>query len=243
MNRNRPLAYQRVLLKLSGEFLQGNKKGGIDPKVLHSIACEVRDAHKMGVQIGIVIGGGNIFRGIHSNSAEIDRTAADYMGMLATIINSLAFQNALENIGAETRVQSAIEVSKIAEPFLVRKAVNHLESGRIVIFAAGTGSPYFSTDTAAVLRALEIQADVILKGTKVDGVYDRDPVKHSNAKYYKYISYIDIISKNLKVMDLTAITLCRENKMPIIVFNLKKKGNIRNVICGMPIGTVVGADK
>ena len=233
--------YKRVLLKLSGEVLQGNQKGGIDPNILKFIADEVKAAVSLNVQIGIVIGGGNIFRGIDSDSNGIDRVSADYMGMLATIINSLALQNALEKIGIQTRVQSAIEMREIAESFIVRKAIRHLEKGRIVIFAAGTGNPYFSTDTAAALRAIEINADVILKATKVDGVYDKDPMKDNKAKLFKYIRYIDVLSMKLKVMDSTSISLCRDNNLPIIVFNLEKRGNVRDVICGKSIGTIVGA--
>lgn len=232
-------AYKRILLKLSGEALQGNKEGGIDPAVLHHIAREVRSVSKLGVQIGIVIGGGNIFRGIDSESKGIDRASADYMGMLATVINSLALQNALESAGVVTRVQTAIEMRQIAEPFIVRRALRHLDKGRIVIFAAGTGNPYFTTDTAAALRALEIHADAILKGTKVDGIFDRDPMVYRDAVYFNKIKYIEVLSKNLKVMDSTAISLCRDNRLRIIVFNLEKKGNLRAVVCGKAIGTIV----
>ncbi len=232
--------YQRILLKLSGEALQGKKAGGIDPEFLLYISEEIKDVVHLGVQIGVVVGGGNIFRGINADEKGIDRASADYMGMLATVINSLALQNVLEKAGIPTRVQSAIEMREIAEPFIVRRAVRHLEKGRIVIFAAGTGSPYFSTDTAASLRAMEIRADVILKATKVDRVYDKDPLKNEDAVLFKKISYIDVLSKNLKVMDSTSISLCRDNGLPIIVFNLEKKGNILGVVCGKPIGTIVG---
>ena len=232
--------YKRILLKLSGESLLGKQSFGIDPDVANFIAEEIKSVSDLNVQIGIVVGGGNIFRGLEADSKGIDRTSADYMGMLATVINSLALQSALEMHGLPTRVQSSIEMHEIAEPFIQRKAVRHLEKGRIVIFAGGTGNPYFTTDTAAALRAMEIKADVIMKATKVDGVYDSDPVKNKSAKMFKKISYIGVLTKNLKVMDATAISLCRDNLLPIIVFNLQKKGNIRSVICGKKIGTYVG---
>ena len=232
--------YKRILLKLSGESLLGKQSFGIDPDVANFIAEEIKDVSDLKVQIGIVVGGGNIFRGLEAGSKGIDRTSADYMGMLATVINSLALQSALEAHGIPTRVQSAIEMQEIAEPFIQRRAIRHLEKGRIVIFAGGTGNPYFTTDTAASLRAMEIKADVIMKATKVDGVYDSDPIKNKSAKMFKNISYIDVLTKNLKVMDATAISLCRDNLLPIIVFNLQKKGNIRDVICGKKIGTYVG---
>ena len=232
--------YKRILLKLSGESLLGKQPFGVDPKVANFIAEEIKSVSDLHVQIGIVIGGGNIFRGLEAGSKGIDRTSADYMGMLATVINSLALQSALEMHGLPTRVQSSIEMHEIAEPFIQRKAVRHLEKGRIVIFAGGTGNPYFTTDTAAALRAMEIKADIIMKATKVDGVYDSDPVKNKSAKMFKKISYIDVLTKNLKVMDATAISLCRDNLLPIIVFNLQRKGNIRSVICGKKIGTYVG---
>jgi len=212
----------------------------VDPDIANYIADEIKSLSDLKIQIGIVIGGGNIFRGIEASAKGMDRTTADYMGMLATVINSLALQSALEMRGLPTRVQSSIEMREIAEPFIQRKAVRHLEKGRIVIFAGGTGNPYFSTDTAASLRAMEIQADVIMKATKVDGVYNADPVKNKSAVMFKKISYIDVLTKNLKVMDSTAITLCRDNLLPIIVFNLQKKGNIRSVVCGKKIGTYVG---
>ncbi len=232
--------YKRILLKLSGESLLGKQSFGIDPVVANFIAEEIKAVSDLNVQIGIVVGGGNIFRGLEAGSKGIDRTSADYMGMLATVINSLALQSALEAHGLPTRVQSAIEMQEIAEPFIQRRAIRHLEKGRIVIFAGGTGNPYFTTDTAASLRAMEIKADVIMKATKVDGVYDSDPIKNKSAKMFKNINYIDVLTKNLKVMDATAISLCRDNLLPIIVFNLQKKGNIRDVICGKKIGTYVG---
>ncbi len=232
--------YKRILLKLSGESLLGKKKFGIDPEAASFIAREIKAVCALKAQVGIVVGGGNIFRGIEGSSSGIDRTSADYMGMLATVINSLALQSALEEQGLATRVQTSISMHEIAEPFIQRRAVRHLEKGRIVIFAGGTGNPYFTTDTAASLRAMEIRADVIMKATKVDGVYDSDPFKNKNAKRYDKISYIEVLTKNLKVMDATAISLCRDNSMPIIVFDMQKKGNIRNAICGKKIGTYVG---
>ena len=232
--------YKRILLKLSGESLLGKKKFGIDPEAASFIAREIKAVCALKAQVGIVVGGGNIFRGIEGSSNGIDRTSADYMGMLATVINSVALQSALEEQGLPTRVQTSISMHQIAEPFIQRRAVRHLEKGRIVIFAGGTGNPYFTTDTAASLRAMEIRADVIMKATKVDGVYDSDPFKNKNAKRYEKISYIDVLTKNLKVMDATAISLCRDNSMPIIVFDMQKKGNIKNAICGKKIGTYVG---
>lgn len=233
-------AYRRVLLKLSGESFMGNLSSGIDPEVVEVVAGEIREVAALGVQLGIVIGGGNIFRGMTASAKGMDRTTADYMGMLATVINSLALQSALEHVGVPTRVQTAIEMREIAEPFIQRRAVRHLEKGRVVIFAAGTGNPYFTTDTAATLRAVEIKADIILKATKVDGVYDRDPVKYADAVMYKKISYTEVLTKNLKVMDASAISLCRDNGLPLNVFNLQKAGNIKRVICGEPVGTIVG---
>ncbi|HOG11987.1 MAG: UMP kinase [Smithellaceae bacterium] len=240
MSEKKKAAYQRILLKLSGEALLGKQSTGVDPDVANYIADEIRSLADLKIQIGIVIGGGNIFRGVQAGARGMERTTADYMGMLATVINSLALQSALEAKGVATRVQSSIEMHEIAEPFIQRKAVRHLEKGRIVIFAGGTGNPYFSTDTAASLRAMEIRADVILKATKVDGVYSADPVKDQSAVMFKKISYIDVLTKNLKVMDSTAISLCRDNGLPLIVFNLQKKGNIRGVVCGKKIGTYVG---
>ncbi|PKN83390.1 MAG: UMP kinase [Deltaproteobacteria bacterium HGW-Deltaproteobacteria-1] len=240
MSEKKKAAFKRILLKLSGEALLGKQSTGVDPDIANYIADEIKSLSDLKIQIGIVIGGGNIFRGIEASAKGMDRTTADYMGMLATVINSLALQSALEMRGLPTRVQSSIEMREIAEPFIQRKAVRHLEKGRIVIFAGGTGNPYFSTDTAASLRAMEIQADVIMKATKVDGVYNADPVKNKSAVMFKKISYIDVLTKNLKVMDSTAITLCRDNSLPIVVFNLQKKGNIRSVVCGKKIGTYVG---
>ncbi|NPV03297.1 MAG: UMP kinase [Syntrophaceae bacterium] len=233
-------AYKRVLLKLSGEALMGGRSFGIDPAVVRNIAGEIRDAVRMGVEMGVVIGGGNIFRGVEGSARGMERTQADYMGMLATVINSLALQSVLESMGVKCRVQTAIEMREVAEPFIRRRASRHLEKGRVVIFAAGTGNPYFTTDTAAALRAAEIQADVILKATKVDGVYDKDPVKHAGAKMYKTISYTEALARDLRVMDATAISLCRENGIPIRVFNIAKRGNIKSVICGKSVGTTVG---
>jgi uridylate kinase len=233
-------AYKRILLKLSGEALLGKQSSGVDPEVANFIAEEIKSVADLKVQICIVVGGGNIFRGLEASSKGMDRTSADYMGMLATVINSLALQSALEMRDIPTRVQSSIEMREIAEPFIQRRAIRHLDKGRIVIFAGGTGNPYFTTDTAASLRAMEINADVIMKATKVDGVYDSDPVKNKNAFMYKKISYIDVLTKNLKVMDATAISLCRDNNLPIVVFNMQKKGNIRRAICGEKIGTYVG---
>ena len=233
-------AYNRVLLKLSGESFMGNLSSGIDPEVVETVAAEIREVVALGVQLGIVIGGGNIFRGMTASAKGMDRTTADYMGMLATVINSLALQSALEHVGVPTRVQTAIEMREIAEPFIQRRAVRHLEKGRVVIFAGGTGNPYFTTDTAATLRAVEIKADIILKATKVDGVYDQDPVKYPDAIMYKKISYTEVLTKNLKVMDASAISLCRDNGLPLNVFNLQNAGNIKRVICGEPVGTMVG---
>ena len=232
--------YKRILLKLSGEALLGKQSSGVDPEVANFIADEIKSLIGLQIQICIVVGGGNIFRGLEASSKGMDRTSADYMGMLATVINSLALQSALEMRGIPTRVQSSIEMHEIAEPFIQRRAIRHLEKGRIVIFAGGTGNPYFTTDTAASLRAMEVNADVLMKATKVDGVYDCDPVLNKNAVMYKKISYIDILTKNLKVMDATAITLCRDNNLPMVVFNMQKKGNIRRAICGEKIGTYVG---
>jgi uridylate kinase len=240
MSEKKKAVYRRILLKLSGEALLGRQSTGVDPDVANYIADEIKSLSDLEIEIAIVIGGGNIFRGIEAGAKGMDRTTADYMGMLATVINSLALQSALEMRGLPTRVQTAIEMREIAEPFIQRRAVRHLEKGRIVIFAGGTGNPFFSTDTAASLRAMEIRADVIMKATKVDGVYDADPVKNRSAVMFKKISYIDVLTRNLKVMDSTAITLCRDNGLPIVVFNMQKKGNIRGVVCGKKIGTYVG---
>jgi uridylate kinase len=233
-------AYKRVLLKLSGEALMGKHSFGIDPEVVDAVAAEIREVVALGVQLGIVIGGGNILRGVAASAEGMERTSADYMGMLATVINSLALQNALERAGVPTRVQTAIEMKEVAEPFIQRRAIRHLEKGRVVIFAAGTGNPYFTTDTAATLRAVEIKADIILKATKVDGVYDRDPLRYADAIMYDKISYTEVLTKNLKVMDATAISLCRDNGLPLSVFNLQKAGNVKRVICGENVGTIVG---
>ncbi|HBH60767.1 MAG TPA: UMP kinase [Nitrospiraceae bacterium] len=231
--------FKRVLLKLSGEALMGDRQFGIDQKVVQYIAGELKDVRKLGVEIAIVIGGGNIFRGLEASAEGMERTAADYMGMLATALNALALQNVLEINGMPTRVLSAIEMRELAEPYIRRRAVRHLEKGRFVIFACGTGNPYFTTDTAASLRAVEIGAEVILKATKVEGIYSSDPVKNPLAKKFNDITYMDVLKKGLKVMDSTAISLCMDNKLPIIVFGLMKKGNIRKVLEGKKVGTLV----
>jgi uridylate kinase len=231
--------YNRVLLKLSGEALMGDQGFGIDPHVVSRIASEIKDIHDLGVQVAIVIGGGNIFRGIKASAEGFDRVTADHMGMLATVINALAIQDALEKMDVYTRVLSAIEMRQVAEMYIRRRAIRHLEKRRVVIFAAGTGNPYFSTDTTAALRAMEIRAEVILKATKVDGIYDADPVKVADAKLYTEIAYMDVLTQGLGVMDTTAISLCMDNKVPIIVFNIKTKGNIRRVIEGEKIGSLV----
>lgn len=233
--------YQRVLIKLSGEALQGNLGYGVDPATLTSLAEEIVELQSLGVEIAIVIGGGNIFRGVAGSTDGMDRASADYMGMLATVINALALQDALEQLGADTRVQTAIEIREVAEPYIRRRAMRHLERGRIVIFGAGTGNPYFTTDTAACLRAMEVHAEVILKGTKVDGVYDCDPLKNPDAVMYRELSYLDVLSKNLRVMDATAISLCMDNELPIRVFNMTEPGNTKRVILGEPIGTRIHA--
>ncbi|KAA0257746.1 UMP kinase [Deferribacter autotrophicus] len=233
------IKYKRILLKLSGEALMGKQNFGIDGDVVKFIASEVKEAYEMGVQIGIVVGGGNIFRGVSESAKGMDRVSADYMGMLATVINSLALQNALENLGVPTRVQTAIEMRQVAEPFIRRRAIRHLEKGRVVIFGAGTGNPYFTTDTAATLRASEINADVVLKATKVDGVYDADPVKYKDAVKFDAITYLEVLNKGLKVMDSTAISMCMDNEIPIIVFDLFGKGNLKNILLGKKIGTLV----
>ena len=231
--------YNRILLKLSGEALRVNRRLEIDPKVVRKIADEIQSVKKLGVEIGIVVGGGNIFRGLSASIRGMDRVAADHMGMLATMINSLALQDFLERNGIPTRVMSAIRVEAMAEPYIRRRAIGHLSKGRIVIFAAGTGNPYFTTDTAAALRAIEIGADAILKGTKVDGVYSADPEKEKNAVKFNEISYSEVIEKELQVMDATAVTLCKENNIPIVVFKLLAKGNLEKVILGEEIGTIV----
>jgi uridylate kinase len=231
--------YKRALLKLSGEALMGDQQFGVDPAVTTRIALDIGEIQSLGVETAIVIGGGNIFRGIAASARGMDRATADYMGMLATVINALALQDALEQHGVVTRVVTAIEMRAVAEPFIRRRAIRHLEKGRVVIFAAGTGSPYFTTDTAAALRAMEIRADVILKGTKVDGIYTADPMKDPEATKYTKISYLQVLERQLKVMDATAISLCMDNKLPIVVFNLRQAGNIRRVVLGDPIGTTV----
>jgi len=232
-------AYKRILLKLSGESLLGNQAYGIDLQTTKSIAQEIKNVHDLNIQIAIMIGGGNIFRGIVGSKAGMERASADYMGLLATIINGLALQNALENEGIFTRLISAIEIKAVAEPFIRRRVIRHLEKGRIVIFSAGTGSPYFTTDTAAALRALEIKAQVILKATKVDGIYTADPLIDKKAKKFDSIKYLDVLKRGLKVMDSTAISLCKDNELPIIVFSLKKYGNIKKVVLGQKIGTKI----
>jgi len=231
--------FRRILLKLSGEALMGSQGFGIDPVMVARIAGEVDEVRKLGVQIGIVVGGGNFIRGVAASESGIDRVVADQMGMLATVINGLALQDALEKFGCHTRVTTAIEIREVAEPFIRRRSVRHLEKGRVVIFAAGTGSPYFSTDTAAALRAVEIKADVILKATKVDGVYDADPQKVSEAKMFSHINYLDVLSRGLKVMDTTAISMCMDNSVKIIIFNLNVPGNLKRVILGEKIGSLV----
>jgi uridylate kinase len=231
--------FKRVLLKLSGEALMGDRQFGIDQKVLQYIAGELKDVRKLGAEIAVVIGGGNIFRGLEASSEGMERTTADYMGMLATALNALALQNVLEINGMPTRVLSAIEMRELAEPYIRRRAVRHLEKGRFVIFACGTGNPYFTTDTAAALRAVEIGAEVILKATKVEGIYSSDPVKNPLAKKFHDITYMDVLKKGLKVMDSTAISLCMDNNLPIMVFGLMKKGNIRKVLEGKKVGTLV----
>jgi uridylate kinase len=229
--------YKRILLKLSGEALMGNQKFGIDPDMLKYVSGEIKSIVDLDVQTGIVVGGGNIFRGIAASSYGMDRASADHMGMLATVINGLALQDAMERIGLETRVQTAISMHEVAEPFILRRANRHLERGRVVIFGAGTGNPYFTTDTAAVLRAQETHAEILLKATKVDGLYDADPVVNKKARIIKKTSYIKVIEKQLRVMDMTAISLAMDNKLPLSVFKLKDKGNIKRVVCGEDIGT------
>ncbi len=234
--------YRRILLKLSGEAFQGTQGYGIDATVLKTIAEEINDLIDLGVEVAVVIGGGNIFRGLSAAASGMDRASADYMGMLATVMNSLALQDSLEQRGVYTRVLSAIEMKEIAEPYIRRRATRHLEKGRVVIFAAGTGNPYFTTDTAAALRAMEVQAEVLLKATKVEGVYDKDPVEHDDAVRFPRLSYLEVLRRGLRIMDGTAISLCRENKLPIIVFNMMTRNNIRRVVCGERIGTLVAPD-
>ncbi len=234
--------YKKILLKLSGEALMGDQEFGISSEVIASYAKQIKEIADLGVEICIVIGGGNIFRGISGAAQGVDRVTGDHMGMLATVINSLALQNSIEKLGVPTRVQTAIEMPKIAEPFIKRRAQRHLEKGRVVIFGAGTGNPYFTTDTAAALRAIEMETDVVIKATKVDGIYDKDPAKYSDAKKYQTVTYNEVLAKDLKVMDATAISLCRENKLPIIVFNSLIEGNLKKVVMGEHIGTTVVAD-
>jgi len=232
-------AYKRILLKLSGEALAGKQGTGINTSVIMQIAQDVAEAHKVGVQMGVVIGGGNIYRGVAASAEGMDRASADYMGMLATCINALALQDALEKAGVPTRVQTAIEMAEIAEPYIRRRAIRHLEKGRLVIFGAGTGNPFFTTDTAASLRAMEINAQVIMKATKVDGIYDKDPAKHTDAIKFDKISYIDVLNRGLQVMDSTAISMCMDNKLPIITFDMTQPGNVLKAVMGENIGTLV----
>src|SRR3989449_4128018 len=232
-------AYKRILLKISGEVLAGDQSFGIDSRMIEYIASEIAEVAAMGVEVAVVIGGGNIYRGIDAADGGMERASADYMGMLATMLNALALQNALEKQGTVTRVQSAIEMRQLAEPFIRRRAIRHLEKGRVVIFAGGTGNPYFSTDTAAALRAMEIKAEIILKGTKVDGIYDADPMKNPRARKFDRLTYFDVLQKGLKVMDTTAISLCMDNRLPIIVYNLKAKGGLKQIVTGGKVGTMV----
>jgi len=233
------MKYKRILLKLSGESLMGDKQFGIEPEMLNQYAAEIATIANSGVQIAIVIGGGNIFRGIQAAEGGMDRVQGDYMGMLATVINSMALQSALESLNIQTRLQSAIKMEQICEPFIRRRAVRHLEKGRVVIFGAGTGNPYFTTDTAATLRAIEIEADVILKGTRVDGIYTADPEKNPTATRYETITFSEVYEKGLNVMDMTAFTLCKENKLPLIVFDMNKTGNLKKIVTGESVGTLV----
>jgi uridylate kinase len=235
------LAFKRILLKLSGEALAGDKGFGVDTSRIHSIAGEIREVSELGVEMALVVGGGNFFRGVAEQARDMDRVSADHMGMLATVINSLALQDALEKQGVHTRVMSAIEMNQVAEPFIRRRALRHMEKGRVVIFAGGTGNPYFSTDTAASLRAMEIKADVIMKATRVDGIYDADPRLVSDAKKFETIQYLEVLKRGLRVMDSTAISLCQENNLPIVVFNLNVAGNIKRVVRGEKVGSLVSA--
>jgi uridylate kinase len=232
-------AYRRILLKLSGEALLGDKTFGIDRKFTDYLAGEIKQVHDLGVQVSAVVGGGNIFRGVSDTAHGMDRVSADHMGMLATVINGIALQDSLERAGVYTRVMSAIEMREVAEPFIRRRAIRHLEKARVVIFAGGTGNPYFSTDTAAALRAMEIKAEIILKGTKVDGIYDSDPMSNPKAKMFQRVTYFEVLQRGLKVMDTTAISLCMENRLPIIVYNLKKKGSLKQILMGGKVGTMV----
>lgn len=232
--------YKRILLKLSGEALMGDQGFGISPDMLSFVAEEVRSIVELGVQLAIVVGGGNIFRGVAASSFGMERTSADHMGMLATVLNSLALQDALEKKGIQTRVQTAISMHEVAEPYILRRAVRHLEKSRVVIFAAGSGNPYFTTDTAAVLRAKEVHAEILLKATKVNGLYDADPERNADAQFIKTISYMQVLERQLKVMDMTAISLAMDNQLPLMVFNLKEKGNIKKVVLGEDVGTTIG---
>ena len=232
-------AYARILLKLSGEALMGNEGYGIDPEVMKHIALQVREVKDLGVSVAIVVGGGNIYRGIRAEEQGIDRATGDYMGMLATVMNAVALQDCLETLGLDTRVQTAIQIAQVAESYIRRRAIRHLEKGRTVIFAGGTGNPYFTTDTTAALRAMEIGAEVILKATRVDGVYDKDPERFPDATFFPEITYLEVLNRNLRVMDATAISLCMENKLPIVVFNLKEKGNMTKAVLGERVGTLV----
>lgn len=233
------MKYKRVLLKLSGEILAGEKGFGIDPATINKLVAEIRSVYDMGIQLGIVIGGGNIFRGVQLGAQGMDRASADYVGMLATAMNALALQDCMERAGIDSRVMSGIEMSQIAEPYIRRRATRHLEKGRVVIFACGTGNPYFTTDTAASLRAMEIGSEVLLKGTKVDAVYDKDPKKHDDAKAYRTLSFMDVLKDSLKVMDAAAISLCMDNNLPIVVFDISVKDNLRRIVEGADIGTLV----
>lgn len=243
MSQPATLKYKRILLKLSGEALAGDKSFGISPDVIERIAREVQGVHNLGVELAIVIGGGNIFRGIAGTAQGMDRATSDYMGMLATVLNSLALQDCLEKLSVYTRVMSAIEMHELCEPYIRRRAVRHLEKGRVVIFAAGTGNPYFTTDTAASLRAMEVNADIIMKATKVDGVYAEDPMVNPKAEMFKTMDYLDVLQKNLKVMDSTAISLCMDNNLPILVFNLNTPGNFKRIVLGEDIGSIVRRSK
>jgi uridylate kinase len=235
-------AFKRILLKISGEALMGNQGYGINPEVLTLVAGEIADTAKLGVQVAVVVGGGNIFRGVSESARGMDRSSADYVGMLATVMNAVSLQEAVERNGVVTRVQSAIPMSQLAEPYIRRRAVRHLEKGRVVIFGAGTGNPFFTTDTAAALRAMEIGAEILLKATKVDGVYDKDPAKHSDARRYSTVTFTDALKQDLRVMDGTAFALCRDNQMGIIVFDMTVRGNIQRVVCGEPVGTTIVKD-
>ncbi|OPY78599.1 MAG: Uridylate kinase [Syntrophorhabdus sp. PtaU1.Bin153] len=233
------MAYKRILLKLSGEALMGNEGYGIDPGIVEDVALQIRDVRDLGIEIAIVVGGGNIYRGMKAESQGVDRVTGDYMGMVATVLNALTLQGKLERLSIPVRVQSALAIEKIVEPYIRKRALKHLQSGKVVIFACGTGNPYFTTDTAAALRAVEMGADALLKATKVDGVFDKDPEIHKDAAFYRSVSYMDVINKDLRVMDITAITLCKENNLPVVVFNLRGKNNMKKVVQGKRVGTIV----